>query len=175
MKLIIGLGNPGIKFKNTRHNAGIWTIENWCKNQQFNDFSLKKKLEAKISENPQFVIAISQTFMNESGRMAKKTMKEFKITPKNLLLVHDDSDLMLGTFKLQYSRGSAGHNGVSSVVQTIASQEFSRLRIGIRPLISGHRPKAESFVLKRFNSSEIAKLISLLPKIDKSIKEWLLS
>lgn len=175
MKLIIGLGNPGIKFKNTRHNAGIWVIEKWCKNQQLTDFSLKKKLEAKISENPQCIIAISQTFMNESGRMAKKTMKEFRITPKNLLLIHDDSDLMLGTFKLQYNRGSAGHNGVSSVVQAIASQEFSRLRIGIRPLISGHRPKAENFVLKRLNPSEITKLTSLLPEIDKSIKEWLLS
>lgn len=175
MKLIIGLGNPGTKFKNTRHNAGIWIIENWCENQKLPDFSQKKKLEAKILKNPQFIIALSQTFMNESGRMVKKVMKEFQIAPRNILLVHDDSDLMVGTFKLQYNRGSAGHNGVASVIQAVKSQEFSRLRIGIRPLVSDHRPKAESFVLKRFNSAEIAKLNSLIPEIDKNIKEWLLS
>lgn len=174
MKLIIGLGNPGIKFKNTRHNAGIRIMENWCASRQLTGFSLKKKLEVKILKAPQLIVALSQTFMNESGRAVQKTMKEFKITPKNLLLVHDDSDLMVGTYKLQYDRGPAGHNGVTSVIQTIKSQEFSRLRIGIRPLIPDHRPKAESFVLKKFNSSEIAKLNSLLPEIDRSIKEWLL-
>lgn len=174
MKLIVGLGNPGIKFKNTRHNAGIWITEDWCASRQLTSFSLKKKLEAKILKTPQLIVALSQTFMNESGRTVQKIMKEFKITPKNLLLVHDDSDLMIGTYKLQYNRGPAGHNGVTSVIQAINSQEFFRLRIGIRPLIPDRRPKAESFVLKKFNSSEIAKLKSLLPEIDKSIKEWLL-
>jgi len=174
MKLIVGLGNPGIKFKNTRHNAGIWITEGWCASRQLTDFTLKKKLKAKISKTPQLIVALSQTFMNESGQAVQKIMKEFKIIPPNLLLVHDDSDLMIGTYKLQYNRGPAGHNGVTSVIQAINGQKFSRLRIGIRPLIPDHRPKAGSFVLKKFNSSEIAKLKSLLPEIDKSIKEWLL-
>ena len=173
MKLIVGLGNPGVKFQNTRHNAGVWTFENWSKNQAFSDFSPKKKLEAKISENPECLIALSQTFMNESGKMVAKIMREFKIPAKNLLVVHDDSDLTLGNFKLQYNRGAAGHNGVSSIIKSIGTKEFFRLRIGMRPPAAENRIKAENLVLKKFRQPEIKQLASLLPKIDKNIKEWL--
>jgi len=173
MKLIVGLGNPGPKFKNTRHNAGIWVIENWRKGHQLNDFVLNKKLGAKISENPDFIIAATEVFMNESGRVVKKMMKRFGIARKNLLVVHDDSDLVVGNYKLQFNRGPAGHKGVSSIIDHIASQEFWRLRIGIRPLDINSRPKAGSFVLKSFNSAEKKILKSMLPAIEKSGKEWL--
>jgi len=173
MKLIVGLGNPGIKFKNTRHNAGVRVIESWQKSQQLNDFVLNKKLGAKISENHDFIIAAPEVFMNESGRVVKKTMKRFGIARKNLLVVHDDSDLVVGSYKLQFNRGAAGHKGVSSIINHIASQEFWRLRIGIRPPNIDSRPKAGSFVLKSFNSAEKAMLKLMLPAIEKSGKEWL--
>ena len=173
MKLIIGLGNPGEKFKKTRHNAGAFIVEGWLKNQNFNNLILKKKLEAKISLNPDLAAAIPEVYMNESGRAIRKIMKEFKIKPADLLIIHDDADLTTGNYKLQLNRGAAGHRGIQSVIDLLKTKNFWRLRIGVRPAINKLRQKAEIFILKKFAPSEFETLKKTLPDFEAKINEWL--
>jgi len=174
MKLIVGLGNPGEKFKKTRHNAGAFIVEYWLKNRNLRNLIFKKKLKAKISLGPNLMVAIPQVYMNESGRIVYEIMKEFKIKPANLLIIHDDADLIIGNYKLQLNRGAAGHRGVQSVIDSLKTKNFWRLRIGIRP-VSDERQKAEIFVLKNFSIAERNILKNLLPTLIEEIKKWIQS
>ncbi len=174
MKLIAGLGNPGSKYKNTRHNAGVIILESWLKNQNFNNLELNKKISAKISKNENLIIAFPQTFMNESGTPISKISKQFDIKPNNILILHDDSDLFVGEYKMHFKRGSAGHKGVESIINHIKTEDFWRLRIGIRPKTAGVRQKAEDFVLKKFNPNELKTVNNLVEEASESIQKWLM-
>ena len=174
MKLIAGLGNPGSKYKNTRHNAGAIILENWFKNQNFNNIELNKKIGAKISKNENLTIAFPQTFMNESGISIRKIAKQFNIKPNSILILHDDSDLFVGEYKMHYKRGSAGHKGVESIIDHLKTEDFWRLRIGIRPKTAGARQKAEDFVLKKFGLNELKIITNLVEEVSESIQKWLM-
>lgn len=174
MKLIVALGNPGSKYKNTRHNAGMIILENWLKNQNFNNPELNKKIEAKISKNEDLIIAFPQTFMNESGLPVSKIAKQNNTQPHNILILHDDSDLFVGEYKMHYKRGSAGHKGVESIIDHLKTEDFWRLRVGIRPKTAGARQKAEDFVLKKFGPNELKVVTNLVEEISESIQKWLM-
>jgi PTH1 family peptidyl-tRNA hydrolase len=174
MKLIVALGNPGSKFKNTRHNAGVMILESWFKNQNFNDLENNKKLEAIISKNDDLIIAFPQTFMNESGNAVAKIAKQMNIKPNNILVLHDDADLFIGEYKMHFKRGSAGHKGVESIMDHLKSDDFWRLRIGIRPKTAGSRQKSEDFVLKKFGPNEIKIINNLVEEASESIQKWLM-
>ena len=161
MILIVGLGNPGLKFKNTRHNLGF-EILNLIKKQ--NDFSVwqnKKKLKAKVSQgeinNQKIILAKPQTFMNSSGQAVKFLIKFYKIPLKNLWVIHDDLDMELGKIKIKKDSRSAGHKGIQSIIDELGTKNFNRLKIGIGP-----RPikiDSKKFVLQKFakNEKEILK------------------
>jgi PTH1 family peptidyl-tRNA hydrolase len=149
MTIIIGLGNPGEQYKNTRHNVGFMAIDKFAKKNDFPEFKLQKKSNALISEKDNIVLVKPQTFMNESGKAIKEIIKNKPI--ENLIVIHDDIDLPIGKIKIVQERGSAGHKGVESIIQNIGNDGLIRFRIGI-----GSEKKQEviKIVLKKFSSEE---------------------
>src|SRR3989338_6398752 len=142
-RLIIGLGNPGKKYEKTYHNAGFLFIDYLTDSQQPN--------------RPIAKLLKSDVFMNQSGNFVKTAFKKFsvksgKIKPEELLIAHDDSDIELGKYKISFGRSSAGHKGVESIIKTLKTKNFWRLRIGIgkTPNVKNQTPrkKAIEFVLK---------------------------
>lgn len=144
-KYLIGLGNPGKEYLDTYHNTGAWFID-----------ALAPHFGEKATTTPLFLFLKERgvvfvkpvIFMNESGKAIKKIVDYFKCKTDDLLVLHDDSDLMVGTYKFSYGRGAAGHRGVESVIRALRTKNFWRLRIGIRAP-SKRREKAMKMVLRR--------------------------
>jgi len=172
MILIVGLGNNDKKFNNTRHNIGFFVVKKFIKEESLNNLSLNKKLNALISVNNDLILAMPQCFMNESGVIIKKLIQYFKIKVDSILIIHDDTDLQLGKFKIQKNRGSAGHKGVESIINYLKSKDFWRLRIGVRPLNFNNR-KAIDLVLQKFTLEEKKTLLQIWPEIYRNIKYWI--
>jgi len=174
MKLLVGLGNPGTEYENTRHNVGFVVLEAFRKKYfPAEEWKFEKKFNSQVicfkdtpsSKEYPLLLVKPQTFMNSSGEAVLKVSKYHKITPENVLVVHDDLDLPLGQFRLQKGKSAAGHHGVASVINALGTQDFWRLRVGTdSPL----REKAKSdgdFVLAKFSKGEL----SLLGKVIKEI------
>lgn len=161
--IIIGLGNPGKKFEETRHNVGFMTIDLFAKKNSFPEFKLHKKSNSMLSENilnnEKIVLVKPQTFMNNSGIAVKEILENSSVS--NLIIIHDDIDLPVGKIKIVEERGSAGHKGVESIIKNIGNKGLMRMRIGIAPQ---NEIKAKKIVLKKFNREE-QKII------DKTISE----
>ncbi len=180
MRIIIGLGNPGDKFKTTRHNVGFMTVDLIA---QQNGLSWKenKKFKAQITEGTDFILVKPQTFMNLSGQSALTILRYYKLIPSSLFgikketdlssvltVIHDELDLNFGDFKVSLNSGSAGHNGVQSIMDHLKTKTFKRIRIGISNDTRKQIP-TENFVLQRFSLDEEKKLTTLLPEISKQI------
>ncbi len=158
--IIVGLGNPGEKFRNTRHNVGFMAVDLFAEKNNFPEFKLQKKFNALVSEgiiaDQKVILAKPQTFMNNSGKAVREILKN---NPDfNLIVVHDDIDLPIGKMKLVKERGSAGHKGVESIIKNIGNKGLIRFRIGIKPKQT-HGPvhgskKAKDIVLKKFTADE---------------------
>ena len=170
IKLIIGLGNPGSEYKNTYHNVGQLLIDhlagekaNFKKGSSFEYFQLTDLL----------TLVRPLTFMNQSGEAALNARKYFNSKPREILVVHDDSDLPLGSFKLSFGRGSAGHQGIESIIKSLKTNKFYRLRIGVRPpqkaglpaVVRQRRAKAGELVLKKIPAGEKQILQNLFEKL----------
>jgi PTH1 family peptidyl-tRNA hydrolase len=149
MKLIIGLGNPGQKYNNTRHNVGFEILDLLSK-----DFKFEKKFHAEIAKNGELLLAKPQTFMNLSGSAVQAIMTFYKITPDNLTVIHDDLDINIGEYKIQTNRSSAGHNGVQSIIDTLGTKDFHRIRVGIKSEKANPNIPVENFVLNKFSKEE---------------------
>ena len=158
MFLVIGLGNPGQKYQQTRHNAGFMAIHALGEKYDFPAFRLDKKSNSLISEgfinNEKLILAKPQTFMNNSGTAVKSLYTKYKILDtRYLILVHDDIDLPVGTIRISTNSGSAGHKGIDSIINAIGTKNFTRIRIGILP--KPEKPKnVDQFVLKKFTKEE---------------------
>jgi PTH1 family peptidyl-tRNA hydrolase len=150
MKLIIGLGNPDKKYQNTRHNVGHQVIS-----------------RLKTLNLPETILAVNDGFMNEAGFSVQKIVHFHKLPLDRLYLVHDDLDLPVGEYRVQFDRGAAGHHGVESVIGHLGSQAFWRLRIGI-----GHPADltpVEDYVLRPFTAEEKVLISQTIDKITKDI------
>lgn len=173
MFIIIGLGNPGKKYQNTWHNIGFWAIDQFWQDNNFPNFSFNKKFTALISKKnlgkKKIVLAKPQTYMNLSGKTAKTLVDFYKIDLKNLIVVHDDIDLLLGRIKISTNRGSAGHKGVESLFKEIGREDFVRLRIGISPELKKTK-KAQDFVLKKFGKKETKIAKDNVKKASRALK-----
>ena len=167
MKLFFGLGNPGKQYQNTRHNLGHVLINNFAKKNHF-FLSKKSKLQSEVGEWSKNVFAISSGYMNESGIALQKVAAFYKISPENIYIIHDDLDLPVGEWRLQFDRGHAGHNGVKSVIENLDTQAFWRLRIGIgKPGFD----TAEEYVLKPFSKEEKVIITETIDKILTEIEK----
>lgn len=159
VKLIIGLGNPGKKYKYTRHNLGILAVDSLREKLKFSDFKLKKGLKASISEGKfgreKIILALSETFMNDSGKTVKSLAARYKLQIINIYVIHDDVDIPLGKIRISKGRGAAGHKGVQSVINELKTKNFVRFRIGIKPTPYTLDAKTlDGFVLKKFTKQE---------------------
>ncbi len=175
MKLIIGLGNPGIKYQNTRHNLGQIIVNQYVEAKYKSTLQEKKSLSAKIYEigesGDKKIFATSLDYMNNSGFTVKKISQFYKIIPSDIIVIHDDLDLGVGDYRIQFDRSSAGHNGIKSIIEALNSQQFHRIRVGIgNP--TGSIP-IEDYVLQPFSKPESDIIKSLIPKIFEEINNIL--
>lgn len=152
-RLLIGLGNPEPDYALTYHNAGSFFVDLLAEGRKF------KKADGFVYSKVGGVILIKPLFfMNESGLAVKKALQYFKAKPEETLVIHDDSDLIMGEYKVSFGRGDAGHNGIRSIVEVCQTDTFPRLRLGIRKEVPGPRLKAGEFVLKEMNKKDIVAL-----------------
>jgi PTH1 family peptidyl-tRNA hydrolase len=131
---IVGLGNPGEEYAHSRHNSGRMVVERFRKQFGFPEWEFNKKLNALVSkgelDGKQVVLVCPETFMNKSGAAVKPIVGDPKAAEK-LIVVYDELDLPLGTLKLSFGRGSAGHKGLESVIRAIKTKDFNRIRVGV--------------------------------------------
>lgn len=157
IELIVGLGNPGKDYNPTRHNAGVWWLEQLSDKLGFS-FKSDTKLFGKIANfsigKYKLKAFIPNTFMNESGRAVASIAKFYKIPPEHILIAHDDLDLMPGAIRLKRGGGHGGHNGLRDIIPALGNKNFARLRIGIGH--PGDKNRVSSFVLKPPTKNEAA-------------------
>lgn len=151
MKLIVGIGNPGKEYTNTRHNVGFNILDNY-------DSSLKwkKDKDAEIAEtligNEKVLFIKPLTYVNLSGNAVARIANFYKVSVQDILVVHDDLDLQSCTFKLKYNSSSGGHNGIKSIISSLGTQEFARLKVGI----SNNKSKdTRDYVLSKLSKAEL--------------------
>jgi len=152
--LLVGLGNPGKEYRRNRHNAGAMVIEAFARshNLSFSRMQGHALLAEKDWQGQRLILAIPQTFMNESGKAVRALVKHFQAPLERLLVVYDDLDLPLGALRLRPAGGSGGHKGMQSIIEHLGCQDFPRLRIGIgRP--PGKMDPAR-YVLQDFKRAE---------------------
>ncbi|MEK7195387.1 MAG: aminoacyl-tRNA hydrolase [Patescibacteria group bacterium] len=167
MKLIIGIGNGGAAYENTYHNAGIVALRKIAEEAAGGEkFKKHSDLFRYLKKNG-FVFVESMVFMNESGLVVAESKKKFGVKDEDMLVIHDDSDIGLGKFKLSFDRSSAGHKGVESIIRRIRTKKFWRLRLGIRS--HGSKAKAETFVLNKIKGADHKKIDFVAGEITKII------
>ena len=171
-RIIVGLGNPGKEYVKTRHNAGFVALEAFARLHDFSAFNLEKKFGSEVATGKigrhKVTLAKPQTFMNESGRAVQALLNFYKLPPTELIVIHDDKDIPLGEYRVQTARGSAGHNGVASIIAALGTNEFSRLRIGIapRPAADPDRPfDTTDLVLSPFSAAEQKVLTPIFSRV----------
>jgi len=172
VKLIVGLGNPGRNYTESRHNAGFSVIKALSKDYKIplkkDTFSLSGK--GKV-EGEKLILALPLTFMNLSGIAVSALIKRYKIDLENLLVVCDDLDLGLGVIKIRPDGSSGGHRGLGSIIDSLGSQEFGRLRIGIGRPLEGNIDAA-SFVLSPFTKREKGKMKETIGEACDCCRVW---
>jgi len=175
MKLIVGLGNPGLRYRNTRHNAGYMVLNNLTKKY---GLRIKKRIfkallgEGRIDGNSVFLL-LPQTFMNLSGEsVALVRNKVDKLS--DILVVYDDIDLKLGNIRFRSKGSSGGHKGLRSIIEALGTEDFPRLRIGIRPEDNKIGDTAD-FVLRPFLKKEKNIFIETIDKAVEGIETWISS
>ena len=157
MKLIVGLGNPGDKYKNTRHNVGFITVDRIATNFSFDKFKKITKHKAEIAEGyingEKTLLVKPQTFMNLSGQSVQSLMSFYKIPIEDIIIIYDDVDINFGKIKIKIKGSAGGHNGIKSVISSIG-ENFVRIRLGIKPKIP-FIGALEDYVLGRFTDDQI--------------------
>lgn len=171
-KLIVFLGNPGLQYRHTRHNAGWLVCDSFIANKtNKTNENWANKFHSQYMKNGDFVLLKPQTFMNESGIATQEAKKFYNIESKDILVVHDDIELPFGSIKLQFGGGMGGHNGLKSIKTHLGTDEFARLRIGV-----GRPPKniqVANFVLGRFSVEEEKQLEKILNEASLKVKDFI--
>ncbi|MCX6704651.1 MAG: aminoacyl-tRNA hydrolase [Candidatus Woesebacteria bacterium] len=157
MKLIIGLGNPGDGYVDTRHNAGFLVADELQKVKLPNGVIVRK----------------SDVFMNDSGMCVNELIHRYKIEPSDLYIIHDDLDIPLGSYKIQFGVGPKDHNGINSVEAELGTKDFWRVRVGVDNRKPDDRIQGEEYVLQDFTKEERKTLDGVIGKICKEISSSL--
>jgi peptidyl-tRNA hydrolase, PTH1 family len=174
MFYVVGLGNPGEKYKNTRHNVGWFLLDKVRERFSFSSLHESSAYSGEVAEgrvgSSDVTALYPNTFMNNSGAAVKKLVPKGR--EHNLVVIHDDIDLAFGEIKIGYGKGAGGNNGVQSIIDALGTKEFIRIRIGIAPMSfwtkEAVRPKGggplERFVLKQFSKKELQQLEDISKK-----------
>jgi len=173
MKLIIGLGNPGKQYENTRHNVGFMILDRFREIANFSDFKMNEKFNSYIAEKKdgsgeKILLVKPMQFMNRSGQAVRAIMDFYKVPIENIVVIHDDLDINVGEYKISEDSSAAGHNGVQDIIDKISTQKFKRIRIGIEGAEKrkdrGEIP-GDVFVLQKFTDEELLEVLKLLEEI----------
>lgn len=169
MKLIIGLGNPGKEYTNTRHNIGFMVLDNYLGNVNY-----QKKFNAEYyveNINGEKVIFIKpQTYMNLSGNAVKEFVSFYKVEFEDILVIQDDLDLPLGKYRVKINSSSGGHNGIKSIINVLHSDAFARLKIGVS---NNKEIDTKDYVLGRFSKEDLSVLEEMHPRFNKIINDFI--
>jgi PTH1 family peptidyl-tRNA hydrolase len=157
MKLIIGLGNPGEKYRYTRHSVGLVVVE--------------KLSKLKLPKN--VIVKESGLFMNLSGVFVRSQLAKYHIKESDLYVIHDDLDIPLGSYKIQFGVGPKVHNGINSIESELGTKDFWRVRVGIENRKSGENILGEEYVLENFSVEEKKILDSVVNKICDDLSDKL--
>jgi PTH1 family peptidyl-tRNA hydrolase len=175
MKLIVGLGNPGIFYSNNRHNIGYMCIRHIGRthNIRFNQKQGPARTGSGRIDGEDVTLARPQTYMNESGEAVSRLLNRLKITPVDLIIIHDDLDLPTGKIRLRFGGSSGGHKGINSIAEYTGSSDFYRVRVGIgRPELPEDNDKQAAVidhVLSGFTRDEKKLIKKVVPVVDKAI------
>lgn len=197
MKLIVGLGNPGAKYEKTRHNLGFRVAEKflkdfepvsqtaWKKSEKLKSLYAAIDWQPKSGSLEKVILALPQTFMNNSGMAVKLLSDYYKIDPENIWVLHDELDLPLGSIRIRNGGAAAGHHGVESIIDSLGTDKFWRFRLGIgidkphsgRDGREGGNPKVskhyvggvENYVLSNFGPEESSKIRELIKNASSAI------
>jgi PTH1 family peptidyl-tRNA hydrolase len=174
MKLIVGLGNPGLRYANNRHNIGFMCLNHFARMQGIRLDSKQGQARTGTGEinGEKIVLARPQTFMNSSGKSVSRLVQKYKIEPGDLIVIHDDLDLPLGKIRIRQGGSSGGHKGIESIINELGSQDFIRVRIGIgRPIGADEASEADviDYVLNDFDPDEKQIITEVIPKVSEAI------
>lgn len=170
MWLFCGLGNPGEKYKNTRHNFGFLVLDTFAKRYSLN-FKIYKDLESEaVFYKDKAILVKPLTYMNLSGRAVKKWILKEGIPVERLLVIYDDMDFPLGKLKILPKGGAGNHKGMLSIIEALGTSDFPRMRLGIgKPLIGS----AKDYVLSPFLEEEMPKVIKILDLASSALEDIL--
>lgn len=168
VRLIIGLGNPGPEYETTRHNAGFWLADHLADDLKAG-FTLEKSFSAWVAkarfDGDAVIIAKPSTYMNRSGQAAGALMRFYKLVPEQVLVLHDELDLLPGSVKLKQGGGHAGHNGLRDIQAAFSSPNFWRLRLGIgHPRTLGLAQQVAAFVLNPPRRDELKEIETVIDR-----------
>jgi len=178
LKIVVGLGNPGLKYEFTRHNIGFRIVDSLARDIEI-EFKRVKSYYSLISRgminNHKVILVKPQTFMNLSGRAVSKVVSYYQIPHQDLLIVYDDLNLELGQIRIRKKGSAGGHKGMESIMQYLNSEDIPRLRIGIGNPSVNFNFDCVSYVLSNFNNNDerdkIKKVIQLSTDAIKAITE----
>lgn len=168
LRLIVGLGNPGAEYAETRHNAGFWLCERLAR-----ELGVSLGREARFhgiaghARAEQVWLLLPQTFMNRSGQAVRALTQFYRIEPAEMLVVHDELDLPPGQMRLKFGGGLGGHNGLKDITSHLGTQDYWRLRVGIGH--PGDRNEVANYVLKPPRKEELADIDAAL---DRALLAW---
>ncbi len=164
-RLLVGLGNPGTEFEHTYHNVGFLALDATAPEaEEVPVWKTHRKLFSYAREG-KLVLIKPLTFMNESGIAVAEALKKFGADATELSVLHDESDLIVGEFKISLGKNAAGHRGVQSIIDHLGTNAFQRIRIGIRPAHEPSRKKASAFVLSKITKKDREVLRGVFEKI----------
>mgnify|MGYP001222887082 CR=1 FL=1 len=173
MKLIVGLGNPGKQYENTRHNIGFKIVDLFARSVNINVEKVKEQaLVGEISQAGEKILLVKpQTYMNLSGQAIGSLARWHKVNPQDILVIYDDLDLPVGQLRLRVKGGAGGHNGIISTIAHLGTNEFPRMRIGIgRPAVGS---EVADYVLDSFLPTERDIIEDVSNKAIDALNLWL--
>ena len=177
MKLIVGLGNPGRAYVNSRHNVGFRCVDIFAKNCGIELSKIRSRARTGTGEvcGEKVILAKPRTYMNLSGESVVPLMRYFKLNPSDVLVIYDDVDIPLGKIRIREKGGSGGHNGLNSIIGLMGSQEFPRIRVGIgsemidEAAVEHHPKRTPEYVLGRFSPAEQNIIDEICPTVAEAI------
>lgn len=169
MKLIVGLGNPGKEYENTRHNIGFMVLDQYAKEANW-----QRKFNAlyttTIVNNEKIILLKPETYMNLSGDAVVECVNFFKIDIKDILIIHDDLDLPFGKYRIKINSSAGGHNGIKSIINRLGTDSFARLKIGIS---KNDTMDTKDFVLGKFQKEQLEELNKLYNTFNAIINDFI--
>lgn len=173
MKLVVGLGNPGAKYRNNRHNIGFISLDEWAfqNKKEFNKVMFDAVFFEEFINGEKVIFLKPQTYMNLSGQAIRPIMNYFNIDLKDILVIYDDMDLPVGKIRLRQKGNAGGHNGIKSIISCLDSNEFNRIKVGVGRPYSGR--SVTDHVLSGFAKEEQEDVLSAVQDAVAAIDDWI--